>query len=111
MSSDQRGSEDHEEILRLRQRAHAAEASLRALVWRLKSVETRTRELHNSIGRIRREVDEMRHAEEIAAAVAEKMRQEAAHRNALFTTWPRKIAAVVVGALVVADSLRGLIGL
>lgn len=94
------------EILRLRERVHALEASVRGLSWRLRLQGEHVKELRDEMRGVREDVAEILRAEDIAEAVAQKMKE----RNALLTTWPRRLGAFAAGAIVLAESLKGLVG-
>lgn len=79
---------------------------LARLRWRLDALDDwRSREVAPTLYGLRKDIDGMISAAEIAAAVAEKGRQD----WQAFWSWPRKIAAFAAATVMMAGSIVGIV--
>lgn len=103
---------DHEEILRIRERLHEAQGSLGGLVNSQRDVHRRVtdlqrelrelrRELVDLIAELRKKVDRMSQADELAAKVTEALDEQRKH---VFTT-AQKVVGAVAGLIMLVPSL------
>ena len=87
------------------------ELAVLRLAWRLESLDKWREEVDRQLGVLEDQVDGLTTQEEIAAAVSERLHagEPLPTRPQILESWPARIGALVAGALVVADALRGLI--
>lgn len=90
--------DDHAEILRARDRLHRLEAAVAANTMRVQALQPR-------MDKVEVKVEALARADEIAGAVADKLHE----RRAQLFTVPQKVAAALVGAVAVADFVRGVV--
>lgn len=90
--------DERDEILRLRDRMHAVEGKAAALEWLVD-------DLREWRAQARTQLEDLVKADDVAEAVAERMKRD----RALGLTFVQKAAAFVVGAVLLADSVRGLL--
>lgn len=94
------------------------ERRLDRLGWRVDSLDRWRRDVDHRLGASEDAIDGLKTADEIARAVADELSKplEPGQRRPQVDVggsigWPQKLGALIVGGLVVADSLRGLFGL
>jgi hypothetical protein len=97
--------DDHDEVLRLRQRVHDLRTVSGAHGWRLDAFDEWRALVERRVGTLEDGLGELVTAEMIADALTEKL--QAASRLKL--TFAQKGAASVVGLVALADGLKGLI--
>lgn len=75
------------------------------LSWRLGDLDTWRERVERELGALRKDLDSVTKADEIADAVRSAVREE----RKLRLTLPQSIGALLTGALLVADAVKGLI--
>lgn len=90
--------DDHDELLRCRERLHTLETHVLAL-------ELHQQSLREWRAEARRQLEGLVNANDVAEAVAQRMKQD----RTIGLTLVQKLAAFVVGAVLLADSVKGLL--
>lgn len=82
------------------------ELELAEAKWRLRALDEWRKDVEKRLSGCVERLDGLTKSDEIAEAVAAKMRSE----RVLQLTWAQKAVAGVVGAVAFADAIRGLVG-
>lgn len=88
------------------------ELALLRLAWRVDDLDKWRTSADDRLAVLREEIDDVTEAQKIAAAVAAKLTSTSAPVNVktgLSLTWYQRLGALIAGALILADAVRGLV--
>lgn len=97
--------DDHDEVLRLRERVHELVELVGAIRWQTDDLREWRREVRETLDQHSRQLLELVKSEEIADAIADRMRRQ----HTLQLTLLQKLIAGVVAGVAFADGIRGLV--
>lgn len=97
--------DDHDEILRLRDRLHKLEGGQASHTWQLEDLREWRAQARTQIDSNAKRIDRLVTKDEMEAAVTEQLRKD----KGLVLTGVQKLAITVVGVATLADSIKGLL--
>lgn len=89
-----------------------AELALLRLAWRVDALDKWRDSIDNQLAVLREEIDGVTEAQKIAEGVAARLTSTSAPVNVktgLSLTWYQRLGALIAGALILADAVRGLV--